>query len=270
MVQISRKLSRRIRSISRRFGFEVVRAYPSTLKWAGDGVDISLPSALKNRRLWVSFSLYGTDALYVRGIASACKSYRDIFPGWTPIIFVGDSVPQDAVSVLQNDFNAVIMPMHGLPEDSSAMFWRYLAVDEVADGVVLFRDADSRASRRERGAVDEWLASGRSFHIMRDHPNHTHPMMGGTWGVRVDGAPHMGRLISDYGPDREFSGDQRWLASMTYPIAAASCIVHQDDRLYQDAPKVLVRPFPVEAGGLTFVGQGVLPDGRPRPGHEAK
>lgn len=263
------KLRRRVRAATRRLGFDIVRAYPPQGKWTVGAIDVSVPSAFKNGRLWVSFSLYGTDVLYVRGIVSACESYSDLFPGWTPIVFVGDSVPHDVVSVLQNDFNAVIVPMDSLPEDPSAMFWRYLAVDAVTYGAILFRDADSRASRRERAAVDEWLASDRSFHIMRDHPNHTHPMMGGTWGIRVDGAPRLGQLVADYGPDGEFSGDQRWLASEMYPVAAASCLVHQDSCLYLDAPSVVVRPFPVAEGGSTFVGQGVLPDGRPRPGHEA-
>ena len=32
------------------------------------------------------------------------------------------------------------------------------------------RDLDSRVSPREVEAVREWLATSRTFHIMRDHP----------------------------------------------------------------------------------------------------
>ena len=34
------------------------------------------------------------------------------------------------------------------------------------------RDLDSRLSQREATAVQHWLASNRTFHIMRDHWDH--------------------------------------------------------------------------------------------------
>ena len=37
---------------------------------------------------------------------------------------------------------------------------------------LLSRDTDSRIIPREKEAVNEWLASDRVFHIMRDHPAH--------------------------------------------------------------------------------------------------
>ena len=41
------------------------------------------------------------------------------------------------------------------------------------------RDADSRPSSREWAAVNEWMESGYSAHIMRDHPAHKIVMMAG-------------------------------------------------------------------------------------------
>ena len=262
------KLRGRIRSLTRRLGFDVVKAYPPRERWAAESFGVPDDPVLADGRLWVSFSLYGTDRLYVEGIAAACLTYREMFPGWTPIIFVGDSVPRDVITTLARDFHAVIRPQRGAAEDSSAMFWRYLAGDLVRNGAILFRDADSRASRRERAAVDEWLASGTTFHIMRDHPNHVLPIMGGMWGMKIDDEGfNVRQSIADYGPDPEFSGDQRWLESMVYPKVIDSCLVHQDSPLYSDASSVWVRPFPLAAERGTFVGQGVTPDGEPRPGH---
>jgi hypothetical protein len=34
------------------------------------------------------------------------------------------------------------------------------------------RDSDSKIVSREKDAVLEWLASNRTFHLMRDHPAH--------------------------------------------------------------------------------------------------
>jgi hypothetical protein len=35
-------------------------------------------------------------------------------------------------------------------------------------------------------AVEQFLASDKHIHIMRDHPAHVAYMMGGTWGAKVD------------------------------------------------------------------------------------
>lgn len=40
------------------------------------------------------------------------------------------------------------------------------------------RDLDSKISARETAAVDEWLQSKKSFHIMRDNPQHGTAMLG--------------------------------------------------------------------------------------------
>ena len=47
------------------------------------------------------------------------------------------------------------------------------------------RDLDSLASDREVAAVTEWLRSSRSFHVMRDHPQHGTEILGGTWAYRA-------------------------------------------------------------------------------------
>ena len=36
--------------------------------------------------------------------------------------------------------------------------------------------------QRERDAVNEWLASNKTFHNMRDHPWHGAVMLAGMWG----------------------------------------------------------------------------------------
>ena len=42
------------------------------------------------------------------------------------------------------------------------------------------RDLDSAPTQREADAVEEWLRSGKTLHVMRDHPSHTFPMLGGS------------------------------------------------------------------------------------------
>jgi len=250
-------------------GFDIVRAYRAESfrnelrshgeKWTATNS--------REGQLWISYSLYGTDNLYLDGILKSCDSYRKLFPGWRPLIFVGDSVPTLLIEKLINDFDSHVVRMVRKVENHTSMFWRFLAFDAVGGDAVIFRDADSRASRRERGAIDEWLASGKTFHIMRDHIAHTLPIMGGMWGARLDSIANISQIIDDYEPDSNFSSDQRFLASVVYPLAVRSCMVHSDSNLFEDSRTVTIRPFHVSAENGAYVGQGVMSDGIPRSGH---
>jgi hypothetical protein len=76
----------------------------------------------------------------------------------------------------------VIVLIHSGP--ISGMFWRYMINDDPTVDRFIVRDSDSIASYRERLAVNEWIMSGKKFHIMRDHYYHGLPIMGGMWGGR--------------------------------------------------------------------------------------
>ena len=47
------------------------------------------------------------------------------------------------------------------------------------------RDPDSRLSDREHAAVQDWLNSDSSIHVMRDHPRHDFSMLGCSWGTKL-------------------------------------------------------------------------------------
>jgi hypothetical protein len=66
---------------------------------------------------------------------------------------------------------------------TNKMSWRFLVASDPNIERYVIRDIDSRISRREKLAVDEWIASGKQFHVMRDHPSHSNnAMSGGMWG----------------------------------------------------------------------------------------
>ena len=49
------------------------------------------------------------------------------------------------------------------------------------------RDLDSRFSDREYEAVQEWIKSNKSVHVMRDHVMHDFAMVGCCWGTKLNG-----------------------------------------------------------------------------------
>ena len=67
-----------------------------------------------------------------------------------------------------------------------AMNWRFFPTLDPQVDIYLCRDLDSRPSQREVAAVREWLRSGLAIHSMRDHPAHNTPLLGASWGARLD------------------------------------------------------------------------------------
>ena len=57
--------------------------------------------------------------------------------------------------------------------------WRYLAMLDPAVDMLMSRDADSEIISREVAAVNQWLDSDYTFHVMRDHPDHAITIMAG-------------------------------------------------------------------------------------------
>jgi hypothetical protein len=150
------------------------------------------------------------------------------------------------------------------------MYWRFLAADEHEAEAAIFRDVDSRLSEREVAAVDEWLSSGKQFHIMRDHPAHRWPIMAGMWGVRPGALAPLRKLIRGWRLRRrllayEFglvATDQAFLRAAVYPHARDNAMIHSEFFHFEGED---VRPFPVLAAPGEFVGQIVAADGTRRP-----
>ena len=61
--------------------------------------------------------------------------------------------------------------------------WRFLVACDPQVDCYIVRDVDSPPCGRDRQMADEWLASGRDFHIIRDHPQHATLILAGLWGA---------------------------------------------------------------------------------------
>ena len=128
--------------------------------------------------------------------------------------------------------------------------------------LVLSRDLDSPLTHRERAAVDEWLASNKSLHIMRDHPLHGDFVLAGMWGFR----PALSRNVSRYMLETLLNanimkkytglGDQLFLFHTLWSLTENDAIVHDSYHCerFHDNPM----PFPTKRlfgnGSNIFVG----------------
>ena len=77
------------------------------------------------------------------------------------------------------------------------MNWRYLPMLDQHVDRMLARDTDSEINSREAAAVYEWLESNYTFHVMRDHPAHNKPIMGGRPFSSKTCYRLIGRLITE-------------------------------------------------------------------------
>ncbi len=194
----------------------------------------------------ICFSLWGSDERYTHGAIHNAELAKEVYPGWVCRFYVGTSTPKDIVSELQGKDNVEVVKMDS--EGSwTGMFWRFLAASDSSVDIMLSRDCDSRLWHREKLAVDEWLASGKQFHIMRDHPYHGVPILGGMWGTRNPLLSNMTELIKNYDKGDFWQVDQNFLASVVYPIVKEKSFVHDD---YFEK-----KLFPTKRDPKHFVGQ---------------
>lgn len=115
------------------------------------------------------------------------------------------------------------------------------------------RDLDSAFTRRERAAVDAWLASNKSFHSMRDHPRHKIRMLGGMWGFRPSLNRSLSRMIlkkiHNESLVKRYIGraDQSFLTDHVWPHAISSILVHDSFYCTHDfGLKHNAEPFPTQ------------------------
>lgn len=129
----------------------------------------------------ISMSLYGDKSRYIKPAIRSAANFQRFYPGWHLVFFVDDSVANSVIAMLDTENSSVIRVDKSA--DPNGMFWRFKAVSLPLVSTVIFRDADSELSQREALAVSEWLSSGRLVHVMRDHPFHNYPILGGMFGV---------------------------------------------------------------------------------------
>jgi hypothetical protein len=207
----------------------------------------------------IAFSLFGNERRYCQGAVENAKLIQWIYPGWTARFYVDESIPQAVLKQLHSQHaEIVVMP---LSWDQEGIFWRFLVADEPGYQCWLVRDADSRLNYRERRAVDDWLDSGREFHVMRDHPAHCKPIMGAMFGGLRGALPNMALLIDDWRtasrPYGRHGDDETFLAEIIWPLVQDRSLIH-DSNLNRHGQ--LIRDFPTSYENFRFVGERIYAD----------
>ena len=175
----------------------------------------------------ISFSLWGDKFRYIGGAIENAKLASIVYPDWDCVFFVASSVPKETLDELSKFPNVKILLTESRG-DWTGMFWRFSLIDSGEYDYVIVRDIDSRLSFREKVAVDEWIASGKKFHILRDNVQHNTEILGGMWGV-TKGVMNFTQLISSYaGCGDYWQTDQNFLRDVVWSTASQSNVTHDE------------------------------------------
>ena len=132
-----------------------------------------------------SVCLWGNKPIYNKGSirnADLCKKYYPDYEYW--IYIHKPSVPVNTIEQLKKKDHVKIIFRNGDLNKCSPMSWRFESIDDPEVEIMLCRDIDTIILEREVVANEEWLQSGKTFHIMRDHPHHRYLILGGMFSTK--------------------------------------------------------------------------------------
>lgn len=185
----------------------------------------------------IAYSLFGANPRYCEvAVINAILSPL-IYPEWTCRFYVDDSVPTHVIDRLVHH-HAQIVQVNKDELGFSGLFWRFLVLADTDVHCFIIRDADSLLSYKERAAVDEWLKSGKFFHLMRDDVCHNELILAGMWGGYVGAFPNIMADMRAYFeklPTLNKTIDQQFLRNHIWVTVNQSVLVHDKFRLEIDS-----------------------------------
>ena len=170
----------------------------------------------------ISFSLWGTRDIYLHGALVNAEQTAKYFPGWSVRVYHDSSVPQETLNALSKWAHVKLILV---TDGSYGMFWRFRPMFE--DVIVIVRDFDSRITWRDVRCVDEWLATDKKLHVIRDHQEHYNvPVPGGLCGFRGPLNAQLAAFARLYEGTHQYNMDQIFLARHLWPMYHLDCFEH--------------------------------------------
>lgn len=199
----------------------------------------------------VAYSLWGDHPMYWIGALKNIELVNKFYPGFISRFYIDKNSRNDLIESIKGENVEVILV--DSKDSFHGMFWRFWASEDADVNVFLSRDCDSRISEREVLAVEEWLKSDKDFHIMRDHPYHTVPILGGMWGCR-NGLLRdikISKQIENWNKFSRKGMDQDFLGQVIYPYVRSKSLEHSEFGLRFGGD---IRSFPSIRNNFEFVG----------------
>jgi hypothetical protein len=199
----------------------------------------------------VSFSVFGSDPKYCVGAIKNIDLAEKYYPDWTCLIWHDKTVPNEYLREIEKRKNVQLINASELK--MPGRYWRFNCFQLKDIQTFCVRDTDSRLSQREVDAVEQWIQSEKSLHIMRDHPHHNFPVMAGMWAFRNDLATwDIEKFLVSWLQSHKIVDkiDDTNFLTLLYRDFVNSTLVHDDWFRCQNSVK-----FPNDRLGKRFIGE---------------
>lgn len=184
----------------------------------------------------ISYCLYGNKDLYCLGMLENIDIINEKYKDWKIYIYY-NNIPENILNSIQSKENTYLFYCEHKGYNWEGMFWRFYPIEDNNVDYFLSRDADSRITDREMNLVNEWINSDKAFHIIRDHPFHGVPILGGTFGVNIKKFKNISNYFKniDFYKENYYSRydknidrwpDQQFLMEIIYPIIINDNMAH--------------------------------------------
>ena len=206
----------------------------------------------------ISFSLYGKHPRYTFGAIANARHANRAYPGWECRFYIADDVPEGLIARLK-DYGAEVINM-GRRVGHEPSCWRFFAMVDPEVDVAVSRDVDSRFTKCELLLVNEWLASGKKFHVMQTGFS-PRPIMAGLWGVQ-GGISNFKELLEIHLRSglNAWGMDEQFLEDNLYPQVKGKVFVHKMNpqmkwRYFTEEPIHPIPPIAKDKRGKCFIRQ---------------
>ncbi len=187
----------------------------------------SISELTKGKKNVIAFSLWGNQKRYIFGALRNLLLAPDIYPDWELWFYVDESVSPGFLNTIKK-LNGKVIIEEKNQSMREKLCWRFQVVNHPDVGRFLVRDADSVFSVREHNAVQEWIASDKHFHVIRDWWTHTDLILAGLWGGISGTLPDINTLLNQYSPNAVSTPniDQWFLRDCIWRYVKQSCLTH--------------------------------------------
>jgi len=206
----------------------------------------------------VSYSLFGNNPRYTVNAFVNVELCKQFYPDWECRIYYDETVPLSIITTLNKTDNIKLIKVTG--SGHSRRMWRFFAYDDC--DIFISRDIDSHITEREVSAVNEWLNSDKSLHIMRDHPHHKNKIQAGMFGIKKTNKLHSLQTITeDYIKNNKhhLAMDEVFLTVKVYDAFINDMIVHDDNNFHKDRTNNWIIPILYNDEHGQFIGRPQFP-----------
>jgi tetratricopeptide (TPR) repeat protein len=190
----------------------------------------------RSSRLVIAFSLCADTPAALNGAVRNAELVDATYPDWVARFYCARSTPLAVLEQLQRLGSQVYVMPDGphFPREA----WHFLVADDASLERFICRNCEARLNRRGKAAVDDWIAAGQSFHIMRDAILHLDLILPGMWGGVIGMLPNMQALLEQFFANGSTATVRDFLSDQLWPLVRYDSLIH--DTFYRFRGK----PFP--------------------------